>query len=490
MSSWVRRPVISPFVAYTLAERAFVLGLLVAIALMTLPFAIVAGDASRVMMYGAFALYLGVLALPFATSRFTPGIFHPLVFYVVWVGIQGLLRGQLALPITGLDYHRALSGPAAADLDALVAMSFLLDSVALLSLYAGYSLIPNFRARTLAVPKVRWLALKSMLWVGTAGMGLLALATIGGGLDQVLMQRGIASDQRIAAQVGGQWSYLAGIGAVVPLVWLACDRKAIRNPLFWSVVAAALGLKFASSGSRGGVIMPLIMIGAVFALQHRRVPYRAVLVGVVIALIVVGGLGQFRLSTMKTEAVYDVRIETGPMEWIKLAVEEMRTHSGENSGQLAVLGSVPSGVPHLWGKSYLSIPFIFIPSAIWGEKPDAGGRLLSTRIYNNPLNTIPPLSVGEAYWNFSYPGVVGVFLLFGVTLKLVASCYYANPEHPLVVLIFVYVLFLLQPNSDRAYSFFHALIPLLLIYWSFTSGVVRIRLHAHRKNLFDGRDSQ
>jgi len=451
----------------TPGERAGIVGLLVIIAAATLPFALTAGDASRLILYLAFFAYLCVLALPFLLRQWTPSIFHPLVFYVIWVGVQGLLRGSMVLPVTGLDYHRTLSGPAAGDLDLLVATSFLLEAVAILSLYAGYVMAPRFRVRQFAVPKPQWLALKSAFWVGIAGLGLFALATIGGGLDQVLMQRGIASDQRIAAQVGGHWGYLAGIGVVAPLVWLACDRRAVRSPLFWGVVLVALAIKFASTGSRGGTIGPLIMIGAIYVLQHRVVPYRAVLVGVLVSLVLIGGLGQYRHATMQAKTFDQISVEGGPLGWMSTAVEEMQLGAGENSGQLAVLGRVPQDVSHLWGESYLSIPFIFIPSAVWGEKPDAAGKLTAARIYGNPLNAIPPGPVGEAYWNFSYPGVVMVFLFYGVLLKLVAGVYQANPGHPLVLIAFIYILFIMKPHSPSVYGFFHALVPALVIFASF-----------------------
>jgi hypothetical protein len=467
MSPWFRRPAGNPFVSMTPAERAIVVGLLAAVGVLTFPFALAAGDESRLMLYAAFLVYLCVLALPFLVRQWTPGIFHPLVFYVIWVGMQGLLRGEMVLPVTGLDYHRALSGATSGDLDLLVATSFLLETVAILSLYAGYVMAPRFRVRQFAVPQSQWLGIKSVLWVGVAGLGLLALATIGGGLDQVLMQRGIASDQRIGAQVGGHWGYLAGIGVVAPLVWLACDRHAVRSPLFWGVVIVALGIKFASTGSRGGTIGPLIMIGAIYVLQHRVVPYRAVLVGILAALVLVGGLGQYRLATMQAKTFDQVTVQGGPLDWMRAGVEEMQRGAGENSGQLAVLGRVPEEVPHLWGESYLSIPFIFVPSAVWGEKPDAAGKLNAARIYGNPLNAIPPGPVGEAYWNFSFPGIVVVFLLYGALLRLVEGFYRANPAHPLVLLVFVYILFHMQPHSPSVYGFFHALVPAVVIFASF-----------------------
>ncbi|RFA30242.1 hypothetical protein CAI21_06380 [Alkalilimnicola ehrlichii] len=149
-----------------------------------------------------------------------------------------------------------------------------------------------------------------------------------------------------------------------------------------------------------------------------------------------------------------MQLEGGLKDWAVRAIEELERHAGANNGQLAILGRVPHDVPYLYGESYLSIPFVFVPSAVWGAKPEAGGKLNAIRIYDQPLTAIPPGAVGEAYWNFSYPGIVLVFLVYGVFLKWVACAYHANAGHSLIMVIFVYSLFYLQPTTPSIYGFF------------------------------------
>lgn len=467
MKGWFRRPNSSVFVALTPAERVAILGSLLFMALSSLPFVIADGDPSRFGLYGAFLGYLAALALPLLLPGFHPGIFHPVVFYVAWVGIQGLLRGELSLAVSGLEYHRALGVLDETRFNWLIAESFLLDTTGLLCLYLGYAMMwgmplgrfPSFRAAGLR--------LKSVLWVVASAVGLLMIARIGGGLDQVLMQRGIAPEQRIEAQIGGHWKYLATIGAVAPVVWLACDKKAIGKLLFWCVLLAALAIKFAATGSRGGIITPVIIIGGIYVLQHQTVPYRAVAIGVALALLAVGGLGEYRAATQQAARFEQVRIESGPSEWMQVALEEMQRNSGEKSGQLAILGRVPKETPHLWGESYLSLPFIFVPSALVGDKPAAGGELNAARIFGRPLTGIPPEPVGEAYWNFSYVGVVAIFLFYGALLKLIAATYRKNAAHPLVLVVFVYTLFYMKPHTPSLYDFGHAVVPAVVMLGAF-----------------------
>ncbi len=467
MSNWFKRPTDSVFVALTPAERSVAIALLCVIGLLVGPFALGTGISNGFLLYGAFLIYLSVLALPFLWPRFRVGIFHPIVFYVIWVGIRGLLEGKVVLAASGLDYHRALGAIPSNELNKLAAEAFLLEGIALLALYAGYSFAPRFRFPVMALPRIGAPALKTAGWIGVSCAALWIFAAIGGGFDTVLMQRGMASDERIAAQIGGHWNFLATVGTIAPLVWLACKPRATQRPIFWLLLFAALAINFAVTGSRGGTIVTLIMIGSLWMLHHRKIPYKVILVGILGSLITVGSLGQYRAATQQASTFEQVDVKVDISDWALSAFEELQKGGTKNSGYIAVLGRVPESVPHLWGESYLSIPFIFIPSAVWGDKPDAAGKLNAIHIYERPLTAIPPGPVGEAYWNFSYIGVVLVFLLYGALLKLVATFYRTNPGHPLVITVFLYVLFNMQPHTPSIYEFFHAVIPALVILGTF-----------------------
>ncbi|WP_240454224.1 O-antigen polymerase [Halomonas sp. NO4] len=462
-----RRSPDSPFVGMTPAERITAVCVILSIGLIGAPFALSTEDAGRAVLFCAFLAYLGALALPFVWPLFKAGIFHPIVFYVIWVGVRGLLEGQAILAATGLDYHRALGALSSRELNGLVAKAFLLEAVALLALYMGYTLAPRLWTSSMKLPRTGGLFFKTAAWVGVSGVALLVLASVGGGLETVLMQRGIPSDQRIAALIGGHWNYLATIGGVAPLVWLACEVRAIRRPTFWFLLFTALAIKFSVTGSRGGTVIPLVMVGTLWMMHRRQVPYRVIVLGIVVTLVVVGGLGQYRSATQKVNSFGEVNVQGGLSDWVLTTVEELQSGGGENSGKIAVLGRVPTQVPYLWGESYLSIPFIFIPSAMWGEKPDAAGKLNAIRIYERPLTAIPPGPIGEAYWNFSYAGVLMVFLIYGALLKVLSAFYRTNSGHPLVIIIFLYALFYLQPHSPSVYAFFHAVVPAMVILATF-----------------------
>lgn len=467
-----RRRQDSPFVSMTVAERGTVIALLFMLWAAVGMAHLYTADPTLLPVYLGFTCYLMALALIFVMPGFRPGIFHPVVFYVLWIGVKGLLMGQAAVAASGIDSHNSAlvygSG-----LNSVLALSFLLEALALLSLYVGYAVAPRVQVPTLKPFVAQGLGWKSVFWIAVSGIGVIMMLRHAGSVEMLLFQRGIASTDRIAANIGGHWVWLAGIATIVPTFWLACDEDAYKRPLFWGVVASAMAFKFLTTGSRSGTALVLIFIFFVWSLQKRRVSYLSLLAVALALLVLVGLLGEFRTATQqsRTKVLDDLALQGDFVDSAGATLQEMGNRYGVNSGQIAILAIVPEQVPHLWGESYLSMPFVFVPSVVYENKPRAGGKLVSDLIYNRPLTGIPPGAVGEAFWNFSYAGVIFVFALYGVMLRFVASMYVKNSKNPLIVSATILVFVQLEPQSFLFYSFMQALVPLLAIY-----GFARIRL--------------
>ncbi|MCG8345751.1 MAG: oligosaccharide repeat unit polymerase [Chlorobiales bacterium] len=425
------------------------------------------GTGGQTVVYGAFLLYLAILTLPFIMPWFRPGVFHPLVFYVIWNCLKDLVTGKAILAATGLPFHKALMGFSQQQLNNLLAESYVLEAIALLSLYMGYLMTPPLHVRLLPNPEPRAVRVKSIFWVSVSAIGLIVLCFYAGGFTEVLMQRGIEQSGRISASIGSHWHWVAGIGIVSVILWIAYDTNATRKPIFWITAIFALFIKFAASGSRGGVILPLIMIGSIWILYRRKIPYKVIIIGAVMAVTMVGMLKNFRSETQKNNELKEVSIAFAPTEWISNALEELRSRSGSNSGLLAILGKVPEEVGYLYGESYLSLPYVFLPTAIFGEKPPAAGRLTAQRIYNRTNTAIPPGGVGEAYWNFSYLGVVLIYFLYGVFLRVIQSVFRGNHHNAILLVIYMYILLVFQPFTPSLYDFFQGIIPAILIWVTF-----------------------
>ncbi|QIT55913.1 oligosaccharide repeat unit polymerase [Aquisalimonas sp. 2447] len=468
----------SPYLALLPLERIVLIGGLLLIVVLSGIISFGSETGSHPLLYGSFLAYVGVLALPlFRAFLRAPGLFHPLFFYATWTGLRSLLTGDAVLGATGLEFHLALPGMGRTELELIAAKSFLLEALALVALYVGY-----FLSREIQVPRLRQPAPPKrlvgavVLWMVLPTVAVAILSMEAGSLGELLLQRGIGSDQRIAAEIGRHWNYLAGVGTIVPVVWLAFDRGAAKYPLFWVVALLSAFLVFAATGSRSSAIWPFILVALTWALRHRRIPYRALWVAAGIAIVLIGLLGEFRAATRGVDTLEDVELQGDIWVSAKAGYDEMVARNTTNSGQMAVLGSVPDRVDHLLGESYLSIPFVVIPSRLWpGDTPDAAGKMNSTYIYGNPRSGVPTGPVGEAYWNFSYPGVVLVFVVFGGVLRFVASIYRSNSEHPMIIPIYLYTIVTLAPGSNEIYNSIHAFVPVVGFYLLIRT-VDRVRL--------------
>lgn len=460
-----RRPTGSPFVAMTLAERGGVISLLFLVWVAVGMSHLQSNDSTLLPIYLGFSIYLLAIALIFVMPGFRPSIFHPLVFYVLWIAVKGLLTGQASLAATGLASHESILVPSTGLNDA-VALSFVLEAVALLALYVGYSLAPRLRATSMHPFVGQGLWLKSVFWIVCSGVGVIMMVRASGSIETLLFQRGIARTDRVVADIGSHWIWLAGISGIVPIFWLASDENAHKRALFWTIIFTAMIFKFVTTGSRGGTIMIPVLVFLVWSLQNRRISYSLLLASGLAALMLTGLLGEFRGSTQQSrdKILNEVSLQGDFFGWVGAALQELGGRTAENSGQIAILAIVPEQVPHLWGESYLSMPFVFVPSAIYENKPRAGGKLVSDLIYERPLTGIPPGSVGEAYWNFSYLGIFVVFAIYGSILKFIADVYLRNPKNPFVISLLILAFVQLEPQSQRFYLFIQSVIPLIAIY--------------------------
>lgn len=446
--------------------------------------ALTSGRESHFAIFVGFCTYLLLVSLPVLGRASALGVFHPLVFYVLWTGLGSLLRGEVALAVSGLGMHVALGNMTQHELDLAVSKAFFVEALALIGLYAGYSAVRHF-----SVPRWRGIVPGVVLgpfaaaWQVLPVVSLVSLAEKAGGLDKLLLQRGVSSDQRLAAVIGEHWHFLASVGFVAPLYWLAARPQASRSPGFWLVTAIALASSFAATGSRSDVVVPLIMLGIVWSLRVGRIPYRMVVIGVLTVVLVVGFLGSFRVATRGANSLSSLEFDGDLSTSMSQGIAELGSGATSNNGAIAVMARVPDQVGHLWGRSYASIPFIFVPSAVWPDKPKAVGKLNAELVYERPLTGIPVGPVGEAYWNFSYPGPVLLFFLFGLALRWVRDFYVRNHGQPLVVSAFAMTLLLFAFGSNELYNYVHGLVPLLVFHLFASVAGRRLAFHSVR----DGR---
>jgi hypothetical protein len=80
--------------------------------------------------------------------------------------------------------------------------------------------------------------------------------------------------------------------------------------------------------------------------------------------------------------------------------------------------------PFQEGQTLIAIPLAFIPRLIWPDKPDVStGQLFNHEIFHSEVadTYISPSHLGELYWNYGWPGLLGGMFIIGSLLGFVAA---------------------------------------------------------------------
>ena len=170
-----------------------------------------------------------------------------------------------------------------------------------------------------------------------------------------------------------------------------------------------------------------------------------------------------------------------PPQMVAAGQEEMQNR-GESGAFLPLVAKVPARVDFLYGQSYLAAIFFFVPRAIWEGKPRGVGPMTNAYIYNDEVmrdpgqmirgSGIPPGAMGEAYWNFYYPGVVLVYMLYGMFNWWLAALLRRNADVPAVWVVYALTL-LMSPTSTIIVGWLQSIIPGIAMMW--WMGVLRRR---------------
>lgn len=459
----------TPFVAIRSLERMLVVGFLLVLCFGSMAAALFGSD-YQIAVAGAFVTYALVLMLPFFWRDRTLGWFHPVIFMVVWWEIIRYLLPRLSIVFSGLVEHRLMAGLSAGEINLIAASGFLLSAIGLLAFYAGFLLMPTPRKPIaprmpqVARPRGTWHFLVTACIVGISAFALLMLIREAGGLGNMLLQRGMARDMRVGAGLGGgHWHFMVKLAPTACLVWLACDHRLWKSPQFISLFVLALAMGFIATGSRSGVIVPIATATAIWSIRERRLPYPAAIIGVALALLIIGAGGQWRSLSFDASSIEDMQFQIAPLANIERGLETTISHGTAVDGLSGILYAVPDQVGHLYGASYLSILTAPFPSALLPfEKPLAGGRLNGTLIYG-VQGGIPPGNIGEAYWNFHFFGVVFVMGIFGALARFMKVRFLDSGDRPIWISTFVITLFYFQPNSPAIFNWLHAILPALVL---------------------------
>lgn len=422
-----------------------------------------------------------LILFPFLVTRFAGspiGWVHPLVLPALIEISFGVLLSpaQLAAPFLGWfpDYrpfwHSLLGAWPMGRIQSAQLSLEMMTLVSLIATYCGFAVLRLGLHPSLSLPHLSGRRV--------AVIFILLLMTVFYFLDRqggVLNHMAILTLGRFGMrELSGQFLVLNAFLPYLLIFWYVFSPRVLRNPIFLAAFALACGMQFVVTGSRGGMFAPAAALMAAWMLINRRIPVaRAMLIGLV-AVMFLGALGDIRGSgnqgTVSFEALFDLSLA----EQFERSQEEIERR--DIGTDLAVSALVPREVGHLWGRSYVSAIAFWVPRSVWPDKPRGIGAHVAALLYKGRGSMdgyegagYPVGAPAEAYWNFSWPGVILIFLLFGGITRAIADWRTCEPENPIAAFVVILAAFTFSSPSTVSMVTFLQILVLL----AFTVLIVR-----------------
>jgi oligosaccharide repeat unit polymerase len=400
-----------------------------------------------------------VILFPVIFYKPSFGWFHPLVFYTC----QYLLFQfrSYATYVQGISRHRALPEYSVEDIVLLVSFALTLHALSTLAYYFGFWFGPNLRVPRVSFRQPRRLQLKAMGAVLFSLVVFWLYVERKGGLGEHLLSWQEGRHEALAGDY--YWIMVIKISAMACLLWFTLSRRAVYQPLFWACALLSVLINFLATGSRGTVVVFFIVAMLVWMLRERKfAPARLIGIGL-LGVVLISFLGGFRSRIWKGEISLAAEgDETTLVEYFEQGAIESAERAWANSGLLPILAHVPDDVDLLYGSSYFALLTLPVPRSVWPDKPGQVGGLVGDVFFHSPAGT-PPGPIGEAYWNFHVPGVIIVFFIFGTFQKWFAQCFVRYQRHPAAALIYLTVLFTIDPSTPAIVVCLMLVIPLVAL---------------------------
>lgn len=439
------------------------------------PFVMITSDVSSAVARSMISLCVSALILwPIMANRFggmPTGWLHPLVL----PSLINIATGFIKEPATILDPVSAITS-AQMPTHALATGSTLASAwleveiwelISLLAIYVAFTVFqPRFdggRHFARVFDRRRWALVYAVFFAAA-----LTIVIGSGGLEAHMAS--LASGRFRAIADSGILLVPVTFMPVISVLWFLHRPQDLRNAYFLVTFSVSVLLQFVIIGSRSGLFSAAVLLFLGWIYVHRRPPVVRLLMVGVAAVVLLGALGDIRQSGRSGEVELDQVMNLDLAEAIERSQQEVEERQYV-SGPIGIAVSVPERVGYLYGDTYLGGLLFFIPRSIWEDKPRGPGPAVAALIFGDRSTLegyegggIPAGGAGEAYFNFGYPGIILVHLLFGLFLKWVAGRVLARRDGESVMLLLLVGAELAAPTTGTIVPFLQKWVLLAVCY--------------------------
>ncbi|APX93257.1 hypothetical protein BWR19_10125 [Halomonas sp. 1513] len=420
-----------------------------------------------------YLFYFSVLIFFMFVFSYNKDYFNPL-FYVFLTSIVFGFIGSYTVGIEGVRYHRDHAFNFGSSLDEAVSKHYILLGGYTITLVVSYYLTPsNYcfikeRKKALLEENYKYYIVVAF-WLAITIFAFFVYSRHAGGFLDAITQRSIARNERVSAAIGGHYTFLINQSYLVPLTLMAFNGRFSKKVFFWGIVLFTLLLGFLVTGSRGGVLSKVIIFLCLYFIHNKKIPFKTVFLAASLLLVAIGAMTANR--SLSSDSIQQLGVWgyiSSSAEGVSDTFSEASRRGAESNSAIGMHLNTPEVISYQFGKTYLSVPFIFIPAAALPfDKPNAAGYHYVNQLTGRVDTAWPIGSVAEAYWNFSYFGVFLSALIVGFIYKISYNTMLYNSFSPLSSLLFLAVVFRFSLGSDALYGFFHFLSYSFAVYLSF-----------------------
>lgn len=353
--------------------------------------------------------------------------FFAIIAFMYWLYYPlQVFSGDLAIDTANFDFGTVVD-------PTNIRNALLLALLGVLCLWLG---MKSRLARLITPRKMPQVSINPRRW--NYVRGVLVFATLVGAIEPSIYLFG----------EGGRQAFEIFLGTIPIMAFLLLFRRYLQKEAVLVDKLLIVGflvtrtLSGISSGWLGAFASIIVVCGAAYAAESRRIPRFALVAVVVCVLFFQVGKNDFRVAYWNQES------QAGQVEriafWVNSSLRKWNDALSDSSGEGLrgifrstlsrvslvsqtgdVLEKTPSVVPYQYGRLYTYMLYTLIPRAIWPEKPsmNEANQFYQVAYGVTAEQDLDKVSIAvgvmtEGYMNFGWFGVVFIMFLLGVLLDL------------------------------------------------------------------------
>jgi len=408
----------------------------------------------------------GPMVLEFRAKKFD--IFNIknafILYYIIQLGFSGLISikstypSEIGLsPVTYRGYY----------IEALIAAL-----IGLLCFQLGYYFLGNSRLKIPRSWNIRFKKLNvSLVILLYFGIGFIAAAILvlkSGGLSQFLNERETFRTEGISGQgyLVYPATHLLTQAVVVYMLYIFYTKKAVTKIHLLSIfllLVVSIAPAFIM-GFRGLIVLPILECLVIWNYKYKVLPILKMIpisILLIVSFLIYGIVREIPPQFEVTPSMALEVIDKNP----ELVYAFLARSKGTEVVASEIKKLEETGEYELGYKSVIESFTIFIPGALWPDKPVPSSVRFTTYFFGDELafsrgvkqeswGGISPTILGEAYWHFGWFGVTIGLALFGAIIRKIYTTFINNKNNIVMLMLYaeIYPLFVMMAEAVQGYA--------------------------------------